>query len=113
MSISCTLQEKVCRALNRALNCIRYNAAEKLQCKSDKRVPSRKRYAQKEPKLDTKQMYVKFIKQKIAQKPSLRRKLLNAFKSVRKPLAEKIKTSKLTYAVSRLLLYSHHVLVLL
>ena len=62
-------------------------------------MPSRKRYALKEPKLDTKQMYVKFIKQKIAQKPSLRRKLLNAFKSARKPLAEKIK-SKLTYTVS-------------
>ena len=36
----------------------------------------------------------------ITQKPTLRRKLLNAFKIARKPLAEKIKTSKLTYVVS-------------
>ena len=60
----------------------------------------RARYALTEPKLDTKHMYVKLIKQRIVQKPSLRRNLLNAFKSARKPLAEKIKTNKLTYAVS-------------
>ena len=48
----------------------------------------------------TRKTYVKVIKQRIAQKPSLRRKLLNAFKSARKSLVEKIKTSELTYAVS-------------
>ena len=38
-------------------------------------------------------------KKRIAEKPLLKRKLLNAFKSAPKPLAEKIKTSKLAYAV--------------
>ena len=93
------LHRRAAGALNRASNCIRFNAAQKLQCKSDKLGPSQKRYALKEPKLDTKQMYVKLIKKRIAEKPSLKRKLLNAFKSARKPLAEKIKTSKLAYAV--------------
>ena len=47
------------------------------------------RYALTEPNLDSKQMYVKLIKQRIAQKKTLRHKLLNAFKSARSLLLKK------------------------
>ena len=93
------LHRRAAGALHRALNCIRHNATKRLYCKIEKWGPSQERYALKEPKLDMKQIYVKLIKQKIAQKHTLRRKLLNAFKSARKPLAEKIKTSKLSDAL--------------
>ena len=91
------------RLLHHALHRVRENLKNKVyRMQNKQKISSAKKahYAIKEPKLDMKQMYVKLIKQKIAQKPSLRHKFLNAFKSARKPLAEKIKTSKLSYAVS-------------
>ena len=97
------MHRRAARLLRHALHRVRENLKNKVYRMQNKQKLSserRARYALTEPKLDMKQMYVKLIKQRIAQKPSLRRKLLNAFKSACKPLAEKIKTSKLTYAVS-------------
>ena len=96
------VHRRAARLLHHALHRVRENLKNKVyRMQNKQKISSAKKthYAIKEPKLDTKQMYVKLIKQRIAQKPSLRRKLLNAFKSARKPLAEKIKTSKLAYAV--------------
>ena len=93
------MHRRAARLLHHALHRVRENLKKQSVPMQNKKLSSerRARYALTEPKLDTKQMYVKLIKQRIA---SLRRKLLNAFKSARRPLAEKIKTSKLTYAVS-------------
>ena len=97
------MHRRAARLLHHALHRVRENLKNKVYHMQNKQklLPERRaRYALTEPKLDTKQLYVKLIKQKIAEKPSLRHKLLNAFKSARKPLAEKIKISKLAYAVS-------------
>ena len=93
------VHRRAARLLHYALHRVRENLKNKVYRMQNKQklLPERRaRYALTEPKLDRKQMYVKNIKQR---KPTLRRKLLKAFKSARKPLAEKIKASKLTYAV--------------
>ena len=96
------VHNRAARLLHHSLHRVRENFKNKVYRMQNKlKISSAKKahYAIKEPKLDMKQMYVKSIKQRIAQKPSLRRKRLNAVKSARKPLAENIKASKLTYAV--------------
>ena len=62
----------------------------------------RARYVLTEPKTDVKEKYVQNMKTKIHSKPTLKRKLLHAFRSSRKPLADKIKPSKLCNAVSNI-----------
>ena len=96
------VHRRAARLLHHALHRVRENLKNKVYRMQNKQklLSERKaRYALTEPKLDRKQMYVKNIKKIIAQKSTLKRKLLNAFKIACKPLAEKIKTSKLTYAV--------------
>ena len=94
------VHRRAARLLHHAFHWVRENLKKKVYLMQNKqKLLPRAHYALTEPKLDRKQMYVKNIKKRISQKPTLRRKLLNAFKSARKPLAEKIKTSKLTYAV--------------
>ena len=55
-----------------------------------------------EPKLDVQERYVKNMKKKISSKPTLKQKLVRAFKNNRKPLADKIKPSKLSNVVSNI-----------
>ena len=63
----------------------------------------RARYVLTEPRTDVKEKYVQNMKTKIHHsKPTLKRKLLHAFRSSRKPLADKIKPSKLCNAVSNI-----------
>ena len=57
------------------------------------------RYVLTEPKIDVKEKYVKNMKRNISSKPTLKRKLLHAFRSSRKPVADKVKPSKLCNAV--------------
>ena len=55
-----------------------------------------------EPKLDVQERYVKNMKNKIGSKPTLKQKLVRAFRSTSKPLADKIKPSKLSNVVSNI-----------
>ena len=55
-----------------------------------------------EPKLDVQERYVKIMTNKIGSKSTLNQKLIRAFKSSRKPLADKIKPSKLSNVVSNI-----------
>ena len=62
----------------------------------------RARYVITEPKLDVQERYVKNMKNKIGSKPTLKQKLVRAFRSSLKPLADKIKPNKLSNVVSNI-----------
>ena len=51
------------------------------------------RYALNEPKMETREVYIKNTKKRITSKPTLKHDLLSAFRSCCNPLAEKIKPS--------------------
>ena len=90
------------------MNRSRDNAKNKLYRNQNKKriviakTAKRARYVLTEPKLDVKEKYVQNMKTKIHSKPTLKRKLLHAFRSSRRPLADKIKPSKLCNAVSNI-----------
>ena len=93
---------RAARLLHHALHHSRENAKNKLYHKKNKQsisIAKKARYALNEPKMDTREMYVKNMKKKITSKPTLKRELLRAFRSCCNPLAEKIKPIKLTNAV--------------
>ena len=107
-----TMCRRAAGLVKHALQRSRENAKNKVySTKSKQTIPIAKkaRYSLNEPKSDTKEVYVKIMKQKIALKPTLKRKLLCAFRDCRNPLAAKIKPIKLTNAVlnisTRKLLY--------
>ena len=86
----------------------RDNAKNKLYRNQNKeriliaKTAKRAHYVLTEPKTDVKEKYVQNIKTKIHSKPTLKLKLLHAFGSSRKPLADKIEPSKLCNAVSNI-----------
>ena len=88
------------------MNRCRDNAKNKLYRNQNKKrigiekTAKRARYVLTEPKTDVKEKYVQNMKTKIHSKPTLKRKLLHAFRSSRKPLADKIKPSKLSNAIA-------------
>ena len=90
------------------MNRSRENAKNKLYRNQNKeriviaKTAKRARYVLTEPKTDVKEKYVQNMKKRIHSKPTLKRKLLHAFRSSRKPLADKIKPSKLCNAVSNI-----------
>ena len=90
------------RLLHHALHRSRENAKNKLYRKKNKQsisIARKARYALNEPKMDTREVYVKSMKKRITSKPTLKRELLRAFRSCCNPLAEKIKPIKLANAV--------------
>ena len=90
------------------MNRSRDNAKNKLYRNQNKKriviakTAKRARYVLTVPKTDVKEKYVQNMKTNIHSKPTLKRKLLHAFRSSRKPLADKIKPSKLCNAVSNI-----------
>ena len=93
------------RLLHHALQRSRENVKNKLYRKKNKQrisIAKKARYVLTEPKIDVKEKYVKNMKRNISSKPTLKRKLLHAFRSSRKPLADKVKPSKLCNAVSNI-----------
>ena len=90
------------------MNRSRDNAKNKLYRNQNKerivieKTAKRARYVLTEPKTDVKENYVQNIKTKIHSKPTLKLKLLHAFGSSRKPLADKIEPSKLCNVVSNI-----------
>ena len=101
-------RRRAARLLRHAVHRSRDNAKNKLYRNQNKeriliaKTDKRARYVLKEPKLDVKEKYIQNMKKKIHSKPTLKRKLLHAFRGSRKPLAEKIKPSKLCNAVSNI-----------
>ena len=101
-------RRRAARLLRHAVNRSRDNAKNKLYRNQNKKriviekTAKRARYVLTEPKTDVKEKYVQNMKTKIHSKPTLKRKLLHAFRSSRKPLADKIKPSKLCNAVSNI-----------
>ena len=101
-------KRRATRLLHHAVNRSRESAKNKLYRNQNKEIISiaktakRARYVLTEPKTDIKEKYVQNMKTKIHSKPTLKRKLLHAFRSSRKPLADKIKPSKLCNAVSNI-----------
>ena len=57
------------------------------------------RYSLKEPKRDVQELYVKNMKQKVAHKASLRKKLVQGFKNSQPALSDKLKRNRLSMAV--------------
>ena len=93
------------RLLLHALQRSRENVKNKLYRKKNKQrisIAKKARYVLTEPKIDVKEKYVKNMKINISSKPTLKLKLLHAFRSSRKPLADKVKPSKLCNAVSNI-----------
>ena len=93
---------RAARLLHHALHRSRENAKNKLYRKKNKQsisIAKKARCALNQPKMDTREVYVKNMKKKITSKPTLKRELLRAFRSCCNPLAEKIKPIKLTNAV--------------
>ena len=93
------------RLLHHALQHSRENVKNKLYRKKNEQrisIAKKARYVLTEPKLDVKEKYVKNMKRNISSKPTLEQKLLHAFRSSRKPLADKVKPSKLCNAVSNI-----------
>ena len=72
---------------------------EKAKCTLSSELKNTARYSLHEPKQETKELYVKEMKKRITSLVSLRCKLIVAFRSSCKALAEKVKASKLTNAV--------------
>ena len=72
---------------------------EKAKCKLSSELKNTTCYSLHEPKQETKELYVKVMKKRITSIVSLRCKLIIAFRSRRKALAEKVRASKLTNAV--------------
>ena len=75
---------------------------EKIRASIANKTAKRARYVITEPKLDVQERYVKNMKNKIGSKPTLKQKLVRAFRSSLKPLADKIKPSKLSNVVSNI-----------
>ena len=99
---------RAARLLRHAVNRSRDNAKNKVYRNQNKKriviekTAKRARYVLTEPKTDVKEKYIQNMKTKIHSKPTLKRKLLHAFRSSRKPLADKINPSKLCNAVSNI-----------
>ena len=87
----------------------RENAKNKLYRNQNKEIISiaktakRARYVLTEPKTDVKEKYVQNMKKKIHSKLTLKRKLLHAFRSSRKPLARKLCNAVSNTAARKLL----------
>ena len=75
---------------------------EKAKCTPSSEFKNTACYSPHEPKQETKELYVKVVKKRITSIVSLRCKLIIAFRSTCKVLAEKVKASKLTNAVSNI-----------
>ena len=97
------------RLLSHAVNHSRENAKNKLYRNQNKeriviaKTAKRPRYVLTEPKTDVKEKYVQNMKKKIHSKPTLKRKLLHAFRSSRKPLARKLCNAVSNIAARKLL----------
>ena len=79
-----------------------YHNEKKIRASIANKTAKRARYVITEPKLDVQERYVKNMKKKINSKPTLKQKLVRAFKNNRKPLADKIIPSKLSNVVSNI-----------
>ena len=90
---------RMCRSAARFLHHALHHSRENAKNKKSISIAKKARYALNEPKMDTREVYVKNMKKKITSKPTLKRELLRTFRSCCNPLAEKIKPIELTNAV--------------
>ena len=89
------LSRRAARILHRASRYMK----EKVKCTLSCELKNTARYSLHEPKQETKELYVKVVKKRISAIVSLRYKLIVAFRSSHKALAEEVRASKLTNVV--------------